>query len=146
MTMDRAKGRTRDLITPAREEDIVEIIQAWNSSVLGDLTGPKLEATVQTRLGIRCTRQGLLKRPNIRKAFDDRINQQTAGKPARPVEVQVLQQRLAAKDGEIAELKRQLSNCKELLVRHYHNARGRLTQAELDAPMVALLRPAEDDA
>ena len=74
------KGRKRDALTQGVQDRVVLLIDEWKEE-WGAFSASALERKVASCLGIRCTRQGLLKKDAIKTAFDRR--KAKAGKPAK---------------------------------------------------------------
>lgn len=139
----RTRGRDRDRITPAMEDRILGILREWK----GPLTGDAFAARVSDTLRIKCTRQGLLKRETIRTAFDEKRKELEGGspKPKRPAEIDLLLERVKAKEAIIAAKDEQIRLLKQTIVRHHYNARDRgISETDLEKPIPPKAVPEEE--
>lgn len=136
--MMKEKGRKREPITPTRERDILEIIHNWDA-IKTKLTREALVKRVTCQLGFVVTRQGLMKRDPIRKAYEERereiLEGQAISKPKEPLE-EMYQRRLKAKDEELERAKKKIASFEELFIRYRYNANliG-VDPARLEAPI-----------
>ena len=138
-------GRPRDRITPALEDRIVRIAEAWQAS-WGEMTASAFARRVGDTLGIRCTRQGLLKRKAVADAFEAQREalKEGGGKPKRSSDVEMLLARVKAREATIAARDEEIRLLKQTIVRHHYNARNRgVSEMELEAPMPPINVPAE---
>lgn len=138
-------GRPRDRITPALEDRIVRIAEAWQTS-WGEMTASAFARRVGDTLGIRCTRQGLLKRKAVADAFEAqrRALKGREGRQKRSNEVEILLARVKAREATIAARDEEIRLLRQIIVRHHYNARNRgVSEVELEAPMPPINVPAE---
>ena len=137
--MTKEKGRKREPITETRERDIIEIIRNWDATKT-KLTREGLVNRVTCQLGFTVTRQGLMKREAIRKAYEEREREihegQAISNPKEPLE-EMYQRRLKAKDEELAQAKKKIAAFEELFVRYRYNAiQMGIDPARLEAPVL----------
>lgn len=138
-------GRRRDRITPALEDRIVRIAEAWQAS-WGEMTASAFARRVGDILGIRCTRQGLLKRKAVADAFEaqQRALKGSDGKPKRSSDIEILLARVKAREATIAARDEEIRLLRQAIVRHRYNARNRgVSEFELEAPMPLMNSPLE---
>jgi len=136
--MTKEEGRRRERITPAREKDIIRIITDWDAE-FHKLTAVALERTVAAQLGFTVSRQGMMKRDPIKKAFETRVIEIGAGqakpKVKEPLE-DVYERRIQELKVEIAEKDRTIEAFKETFVRYRYNAnRMGFKREALEAPI-----------
>lgn len=122
--MTKEKGRKRESITESREQDIIDLIRRWDATK-ARLTREGLVKRVSCQLGFTVTRQGLMKRDKIKKAYEERereiLEGQAISNPKEPLE-DMYQRRLKAKDEELAQAKKKIAAFEELFVRYRYNA------------------------
>ncbi len=138
------KGRKRDALTTGVQDRIVLLIEGWKPE-WGAFSASALERKVTYCLGIKCTRQGLLKKETIKAAFDSRMG--LAGKPAkqRSADEVVLQQRIDRLEQLLADKTRQVDQLQELLIRFRYNAKLMgLPVEQLEAPVAPLTARKQD--
>lgn len=136
--MKKEKGRKRETITDTRERDIIEIIRSWDATKT-KLTREGLVKRVTCQFGFVVTRQGLMKRDAIRKAYEERdreiLEGQALSNPKEPLE-EMFQRRLKAKDEELEKAKKTIIAFEELFVRYRYNAtRIGIDPAKLEVPI-----------
>lgn len=138
MTEEKPKGRSRIAITGERKEKIVALIGRWTVD-WGKLTGPTLEARVESCLGWKLSRIGMFKHAEIEAAFEQRRLGLEEGKPPRkrrPLQEEVIAQRIARLEGENAVLVKKVDNLLEMIARHHFNAQRKgMTIGDLEAPL-----------
>ena len=137
--MTKEKGRKRESISDTRERDIIEIIRRWDATKT-KLTREGLVKRVSCQLGFVVTRQGLMKRDPIRKAYEERereiLEGQAISDPKEPLE-EIYQRRLKAKDEELEKAKKKIAAFEELFVRYRYNAiQIGIDPARLEAPVL----------
>ena len=137
--MTKEKGRKREPITESREQEIIELIRRWDAT-RKKLTREGLTEMVGRCLGFTVTRQGLMKRDKIRKAYEERereiLEGQAISNPKEPLE-EMYQRRLKAKDEELAQAKKKIAAFEELFVRYRYNAiQMGVDPTRLEAPVV----------
>lgn len=137
--MTKEKGRKREPITESREQDIIDLIRRWDA-IKAKLTREGLVKQVTDQLGFTVTRQGLMKRDKIRKAYEERereiLEGQAISNPKEPLE-EMYQRRLKAKDEELAQAKKKIAGFEDLFVRYRYNAiQIGVDPARLEAPVV----------
>ena len=136
--MTKEKGRKREPITESREQDIIDLIRRWDAT-RKKLTREGLTEMVGRCLGFTVTRQGLMKRDKIRKAYEERereiLEGQAISNPKEPLE-EMYQRRLKAKDEELEQAKKKIAGFEELFVRYRYNAiQIGIDPARLEAPI-----------
>jgi hypothetical protein len=125
----------------------VLLINGWKEDEWGPLNGSALERKVTCCIGIRCTRQGLLKKKAIKDAFDRRIA--LAGKPAKAqsADAVVFEQRIDRLEQRLAEKTAQVEQLQELVILFRYNAKLLGLPAErLERPIAPLTGRAENPA
>ena len=136
--MMKEKKRKREPITETRELDILEIINSWNA-VTHKFTREALTRRVTCQLGFAVTRQGLMKRPKIKDAFEAREREFNAGMPVRaPKEAleEMYERRHNEMKAKLDSANNTISNFKELFVRYRYNARQLgIRGDQLEAPI-----------
>lgn len=132
------KGRKRDALTSGVQDRVVLLIEEWKDE-WGTFSATALERKVAEHLGIRCTRQGLLKKETIKTAFDRRKTM--AGKKirTRSAEAMVLEQRIGRLERLLAEKTAQVERFQELLIRIRYNSKAiGISNDRLEAPIPPL--------
>ncbi len=140
------KGRRRDALTTGVQDRIVLLIDGWKEE-WGVFNASALERKVASCLGIRCTRQGLLKKEAIRTAFDHR--KAMADKPAKvkSADAVVLEQRINRLEQLLADKTAQVEQLQELLIRFRYNAKLMGLPADrLERPIAPLTSHTENSA
>lgn len=140
------KGRKRDALTTGVQDRVVLLIDGWKEE-WGTFNASALERKVASCLGIRCTRQGLLKKEAIRAAFDRR--KATADKPVKnkSAEAVVLEQRINRLERLLADKTAQVDHLQELLIRFRYNAKLMGLPADrLERPIAPLTSRTENSA
>ncbi|MFI8666326.1 hypothetical protein ACIGGE_07820 [Qipengyuania sp. NPDC077410] len=140
------KGRKRDALTQGVQDRVVLLIEEWKEE-WGAFSASALERKVASCLGIRCTRQGLLKKDAIKTAFDRR--KAKAGKPAnsKSAEAVVLEQRIKRLEQLLAEKTAQVEQLQEMVIRFRHNAKLMGFPADrLERPIAPLISHTENSA
>lgn len=111
-------------ITPSRERQIIEIIDTWDAKKK-KLTREELVRRVKCVMGLEFSRQGLMKRPDIKTAFDRREKEITGGKPPRaeaePLVV-VLERQVEDLKAQVADRDKQIDSLNQLFVTYRYNA------------------------
>ncbi len=140
------KGRKRDALTQGVQDRVVLLIDEWKEE-WGAFSASALERKVASCLGIRCTRQGLLKKDAIKTAFDRR--KAKAGKPAKSksAEAVVLEQRIKRLEQLLADKTAQVEQLQEMVIRFRHNAKLMGFPADrLERPIAPLISHTENSA
>jgi len=140
------KGRKRHALTTSVQDQVVLLIDGWKLE-WGAFSASALERKVTCCLGIKCTRQGLLKKEAIKAAFDRRIA--LAEKPAntKSADAVVLQQRVDRLEQLLAKKSAQVDQLQELLIRFRYNAKLMGLPAErLEIPIAPLTSPTQSSA
>ena len=118
-------GRRREQITQCRELEIIEVIDNWSLSN-GKLSREALARTVCNGLNFQITRQGLMKREAIRKAYLRKELELSAGCAPRsdkePLTV-MLERRIEELLSLVADRDGDLARYKALFVTYHYNAR-----------------------
>lgn len=131
--------RKRERISPSRKAETIQIIEGWDENA-EKLTKAALARRVTAQLGFEVTRQGLMKHPEIKEAFDKRERDIALGQPKAPPKEPLedrYERRIKELEGTIAKLKSTLSNYDELFLRYRYNARQRgLPRHVLEAPIL----------
>jgi hypothetical protein len=132
--MTAKRSRRRDRLTEERVERIISIIELSTSKLTQEGLTDKVNADLDTNF----TRVGLMKKAEIRRAFDKRGRAWRSGKPAREVDatthqlnakVETLRRQLAERDETIRAYK-------ERFIHLYFNATRRgITVEDLELPM-----------
>ena len=140
------KGRKRDALTQGVQDRVVLLIDEWKEE-WGAFSASALERKVANSLGIRCTRQGLMKKEAIRTAFDRR--KAMAGKPTKTksADAVVLEQRIKRLEQLLADKTDQVDQLQELVIRFRHNAKLMGFPADrLEKPIAPLTSNTENSA
>lgn len=136
--MIKQKGRKREPITPAREAEIIHLIEAWDATA-NPFNREALTRAVECRLGFTVTRQGLMKRDAIRNAFEDRQKEILLGQPLKPAKDPLedrYERRVKQLIDEFDQAKATIENFKELFARYRYNANQHgLSRERLEAPI-----------
>lgn len=140
------KGRKRDALTTGVQDRVVLLIDGWKEE-WGTFNASALERKVASCLGIRCTRQGLLKKEAIRAAFERR--KATADRPVKhkSAKAVVLEQRIQRLEQLLAAKTTQVDQLQELLIRFRYNAKLMGLPADrLERPIAPLKSRTENSA
>lgn len=132
-------NRTRDLLTDAVQDQIVLLIQRWKAD-WGVFNASALERKVNTCLGIRCTRQGMMKKDRIKEAFDERLKAKDRQQPKeKSADVIVLETRIGQLEKEVAAKDAKINELQEVVIRFRANAKAIGIPADrLEAPIAPL--------
>lgn len=134
------KNRSRDALTEGVQDRIVLLIQRWKADY-GKFSASALERKVNASLGIKCTRQGLMKKDRIRAAFDERMRVQEGKQPtAKSGDVIMLEQRIERLERDVAERDTKIAELQEIVVRFRANAKAiGIAAQRLEAPLSPLI-------
>jgi hypothetical protein len=138
---ENKKERSRDTLTQGRVDQVLGLIERWQVSWVR-LTGENLAEKAGTCLGFKTTRPALLnskKHPQIRKAYDDRVDElygkKGPPKPKAPTEM-VRAGRVQELEDENAKLRAANTAMRQKFVVWLGNARAKgMTEADLNAPL-----------
>jgi hypothetical protein len=133
-------NRKREALTDAVQDRIILLIQRWKDD-WGALNASSLERKVNTCLGIKCTRQGLMKKPRIEEAFNERLKIKGGKQPqSKSAEVILLEQRIRALESDVETRDAKIIELQEIVVRYRANAKAMGIQAgRLEAPIAPLV-------
>lgn len=136
--MTKSKGRKRESITDAVEMNVIAIIDGWDPSE-SPLTQSGLERRVKDELNMTLTRQGLMKRDNIRLAFEARdkeINGEAKPKAENEPLTVILERRVAEIAADMRKKDEAIANYKVMFATYRYNARQLgITREQLEAPI-----------
>ena len=130
-------------MTTTDEQRIVAIIDSWDEP---KITWQRLMERIHQRLGLKWTYPTLTARKQIVEHFEIRKSQLKGGEKRPPktddIRLDLVKQKLAKKDEEIAELRALLAKYDERFARYVYNAHAlaNLTPEVLNTPLPDLGR------